>query len=656
MRKLVLTCIAAGTFMAGASAQTLFTYGDNSVNKQEFLRIYQKNSMNKAPDFSQAALREYLDLYSLFKMKVREAEIQKLDTLSSIDRELNNYRKQLAKNYLTDEQVTNRLVKEAYDRMKEEVHVAHILILSPPTATSADTVVPYQRIDSIYNAIVNKKADFAALAKQYSDDRGSKENGGDVGYISALQTIYPFENAAYNTPVGKMSKPFRTQFGYHIMKVIDRRPAKGEVKLAQIMVYTPQSKGEEGIAAAKKRIDSIQADIKKGVAFETLVIKYSDDKFTKDNGGVIEKPIGPGDVDPVFENAVFALKKPGDISQPIQTAYGFHIVKLVEKIPVKPFDSLQQQLKRRVDNDSRAQIAKDIYMDKIKQQNGFKEYPANLEALSKKVMAIPDTGKNANSFKAADFSKMNQPVFELDGKKYLQSDLMTYAEDITRGQIMGPKTAIVSDVYKMYVTTILTDFQENKLVDENPDFKNLMKEYRDGIMLFELMDQNVWGKASRDTTGLKAFYEKNKTKYMWDEGFKGSVYRFKDEESLKAGLKLIAKNMKGDDIIKQMNTEDKPDAVSIQHGHYEFARFTEVPRAGIVKDKASEPVKNKDGSYTVVKADDVFNAPSQKSLEDARGYVVAEYQDYLEKEWNAEMRKKYPMKVNEDVFTSMVKK
>lgn len=651
MRKLALTCLASGLLFSSVTAQTLFTFGGTPVSKQEFLRVYEKNSLNKKPDFSEPALREYLDLYSLFRMKVKEADLQQLDTLPSIEHELDNYRRQLAKNYLTDDEVTNKLIKEAYDRMKEEVHVQHILVMSP---LGTDTMIAYKKIDSIYKAI-QKGADFTATAKAVTEDRGSKENGGDLGYVTALQTVYPFENVMYNTPKGKVSAPFRTQFGYHILKVIDRRPARGEVKVAHIMIATPKSKGPDGEKAAKKTIDSIYNALKKGASFDDMVAKFSEDKFSKDNNGVLQ-PFGVGRVAPSFEEAAFALKNPGDISQPVQTAYGYHIIKLVEKYPLQPFDSLKSSIKKKVENDSRAQTARDIFMDRVKERNGFKEYPAAVNAMLDKVARIPDTGKNANTFNPDDFKNMNQTVFTLGGKNYTQSDLASFAYTLTHGRLNGPKRGTFNDIYKLYINNVVNDYEEHKLVDENPDFKNLMEEYRDGIMLFELMDRNVWGKASKDSTGLEKFYEQNKSKYMWEPGFVGSVYRFKDEAALKEGQKLLAqKGMKDEDLIKTMNSDSKPEQVTVQHGHYEFSKFKDVPEASIAKGKVTAPVKGEDGKYVVVKVEDVFKTPTQKSLDDARGYVVAEYQDYLEKQWNAQMRSKYHVIVNEDVFKSMVK-
>jgi peptidyl-prolyl cis-trans isomerase SurA len=652
MQKLVLTC-ASLFLMSSAFAQTLFTYGPYPVSKQEFVRIYEKNSINKKADFTEPALREYLNLYSLFRMKVKEAEIQRLDTMPSIQHELDNYRKQLAKNYLTDEQVTNKLVREAYDRMKEEVRVEHILIMCP---LGADTTEPYHRIDSLYKVARSKKADFGELAKQYSEDKGSKDNGGDIGYITALSTVYPFENAAYNTEVGKVSAPFKTQFGYHIVKVLDKRPANGQIRIEQIMVAVPKSRGQAGIEAGRKRIDSVAMMLRQDVPFETLVKEYSDDKFSMNEGGKLP-PFGVGHYVPVFENAAFALRTPGDVSPPVQTEYGFHIFKLLERMPVKPYDSVQATLKHRIDNDSRAQTARDIFFEKIKQNNGFKEYPGNEDALVAKMDAtIPDTGKQAHVFKATDYRTMTKPVFDLAGVHYSQADLARYMESTTHGRLMGSKKAVSNDLYRMYINTVVNDFEEHKLIEENPDFKNLMEEYRDGIMLFELMDRNVWGKASKDSVGLSDFYETHKGKYMWQPGFKGAVYHFKNETLSKEGIKLmVKKDATDEDVIKKINSDTNPDGVSVQRGHFEFSHFKDVPQVDVEKAKISAPYKAADGTYYVVKTEELYKAPTQKSLDEARGYVVAEYQDYLEKQWHEQLRTKYPVKVNEVVFKSLVR-
>jgi len=651
MRKLLLTFIASGVGMLTVSAQTLFTYGNKSVSKDEFLRVYKKNSINKKPDMSDTALRGYLDLYSLFRMKVAEADKQHLDTVESIQHELDNYRRQLAKNYLTDEQVTNKMIREAYDRMKEDVHVAHILISCPP---GSDTVAAYHKIDSLYKLIETHKADFETLAKEFSDDKGTRDNGGDVGYFTALQTVYSIENVAYNTPVGKVSKPFHSQFGYHIIKVLDKRADRGQVKVAQILIQTSKSKGDAGLDAARKRADSVEMLLKNGVPFEELVEKYSDDQFSNKDKGVM-KPFGTGKMVPAFENAAFGLKKPGDISAPVKTDYGFHIIKLIAKIPLQPYDTLLPSLKHKVENDSRAQAARDIFFAKIKEKNGFKEYPEAVREISDKLLAIPDTGKDAKVVSADNYRNMNKPVFVLAGKSYLQHDFAKFFETLTHGRLNGPKQAVVHDAYGLYVNNVVNDFEEHKLVEENPEFKNLMEEYRDGIMLFELMDRNVWSKAAHDTVGLTQFYEQHKNKYMWEPGFEGSVYKFKTKGLLDSGKAILqGGHVTDEDLIKAINTAGNSDGVTIQRGRYEFSRFKDATQAELMTNKM-KVLNNPNGPYTIVYAKEVYTTPGQKTLAEARGYVVAEYQDYLEKKWNEKMRQEYPMNVNEKVFKSMVK-
>ncbi len=636
--------------MATGRAQTLFTYGPNSVTKEEFLRVYKKNSLNKKPDMSEKELRNYLELYTLFKMKVAEADKQHLDTVASIDKELNNYRKQLSKSYLTDEQITNKLIKEAYERLKENVRVAHILISCPP---GADTSEARKKIDSIYLEITTKGKKLEDIAAAISDDKGSRERGGDLGFFTALQTVYPFENAAYNTAKGMVSAPFKTQFGYHIIKVLDRRADRGEVKVAQILIQVSKARGEEGLKAGRMRADSVMAQLKAGANFTDLVMKYSDDKYTNTDSGVM-KPFGAGKMVQDFEDVAFGLKKPGEIGGPIKTDYGFHIIKLLAKIPLAPYDTLYNILKRKVENDARAQNAKDTYFEKVKAKNGFKEYADAYQEVYNKIQQIPDTGANAKTIRLDEFRSMNKTLFSLAGKTYTQTDFITYLYNLTRGKLNGPKHTVATDGYKLYVMNIVTDFQEHKLVEENPEFKLLMSEYRDGIMLFELMDRNVWGKASKDTAGLKAFYDGKKDKYMWETGFDGAVYKFKNKAAFDTGMGMIrAEKYNEEEIAKAVNNASHTDWVTVQRGRYEFSKFADATLNDLTGNKIKVlPADN--GGYTVVVAKQVYNSPAPKSLEEARGYVVAEYQDYLEKQWNEKMRKEYPVKVDEKVFKSMV--
>lgn len=648
MRVLFSIALGASTLLAGlsANAQTLFTYGPNAVSKEEFLRIYKKNNTQKKPDFSAKSVNEYLDLYSLFRMKVKEAELMKLDTTQAVRSELNDYKGQLARTYLSDKQVTKDLVKQAYDRMKEEVKVAHILVAVRP---NQDTAVAYQKIDSIYKAITAQHADFGALAKALSDDKGSGANGGELGYITALQVVYPFENAAYNTPVGQVSKPFRSQFGYHILKVQDKRKSSGQVQVAQIMIATPKSKGEQGIADARKKMADVQAALKSGKAFEEVAKEYSEDKFSKDKGGLME-PFGVGKLMPEFEAAAFALKKPGDLSAPVQTDYGIHLIKLIKKTPLQPFDSIQDNITRRVENDSRAIVAKEAYQDKVKKQLGFKAYPDNLDKLIGTVTA----DEKKNEFKAEDFKSASATLFELGGKQYSQSDFMTYAAGITRGNLMGNKATALRDLYKMYENSTLSDLQQAELEKNNEEYRNLITEYRDGILLFALMDKNVWSKASKDTSGLSGFYSNNQDKYQWQPGFEGTVYQAANEADL---VKLQTALNAGEDVneaLGKINTAENPAKIAQQSGRFEFSRFT-ADQSAYIEGKAGKIFKNEESLYTMVVANKLHPAAEKKSLDEARGFVVADYQDYLEKSWNQELRNRYPVKVEEKTLKSIIK-
>jgi peptidyl-prolyl cis-trans isomerase SurA len=630
-----------------SQAQTLFTYGQNPVSKEEFLRVYQKNNAQKKPDFSSKSVNDYLDLYSLFKMKVKEAEVMQLDTNAAVKSELNNYKGQLARTYLSDKEVTKQLTREAYDRMKEDLHVAHILIAVRP---NEDTVKAYKKIDSLYSLINSGRADFAEIAKQFSEDKGSGAKGGDIGFVTAMQVVYPFENAIYNTPVGSISKPFRTQFGYHIVKVIDRRPTRGQIQVAQIMIATPKSKGAEGVADAHKKMDEVLAALKSGQKFDKLASTYSDDKFSKDNGGVMDA-FSVGKFTPEFENAAFALKKPGDISEPVETVYGLHLLKLIKKIPFQPFDSVQDNITRKVENDSRATVAKEAYMEKIKKQYGFKDYPENF---SKIVAGLPPIEPKNKTFKADSFKSYTAPMFELNGKKYTQYAFMTYAENITRGNLMGNRETSLKDLYKMYQNTTINDLQQSELEKNNADFRNLVQEYRDGILLFDLMDRNVWSKASKDTTGLNAYYNTNKAKYQWQPSFEGTVYQSASEVDLSRIKALMDKGLNGTETMDSLSKEMPPVQASTQTGRFEFSHFA-IGKEYFNESKTSNTFRNEDGTYTLVYVDKLHAGVEQKSLDEARGFVVADYQDYLEKQWDADLRAKYPVKVEEKTMKSIVK-
>jgi len=637
------------TTTSASTDPVLFTYAGDPVGKKEFLRMYTKNINNQKPDFSEKALREYVTLYSRFKMKVAEAEKMHLDTLPNIQGELGGYKKQLSKTYLTDKEVTDKLVREAYDRMKKDVRVSHILI-SVPRGTD-DTLAAFNKIDSLYKAL-QAGADFATLAQKYSEDKQSATNGGDIGYMTALQIVYPFESAAYTTSVGSYSKPIHTIYGYHLIKKTEERAARGDIQVAQIMCGVQKSGGKEADLAAKARIDSVLQMLKNGANFEELVTKYSDDKFSKNSQGVLAT-FGVGAMVPDFEDAAFALQTPGQLSSPIKTDYGYHIIKLIKKLPLRPFDSMKTEITKRVEKDGRIETARQLFTERIKAKVHYQEYPENLSELLK---AIPDSTVRNGSFKGDDYERMGKPLFEMTGVTFNQSDFAHYIETYTKGKIYGQKENTLRTLFKNYSEKVLMDYQENRLIDENEEYRNLITEYSDGIMLFELTDRMVWTKASTDTAGLEKFYNQNKSKYIWQPAIKADVYKAVDESYAKEVVKALQNTelKSTEEIVKAANGDGTQNKVSVESGKFEKSRFQ-----ANLKYQAETMVpyyKNEDGSYTIIMVHEVFDTTTQKTLAEARGYVVSEYQEYLEKEWIKGLEAQYPVKLNENVLKGMVKK
>ncbi len=629
---------------------TLFTYGGKPVSKNEFLRMYTKNINNQKPDFSEKALREYVTLYSRFKMKVAEAEQMKMDTLPQIVSELNGYKKTLSKTYLSDKDMIDNLSKEAYERMKKDVHVAHILISTP--SGGGDTTVAYRMIDSIYKAVSTGKIKFEDAARSASADKGSAANGGDIGFITSMQVVYPFETVAYQTPIGSISAPFKTVFGYHIVKKIEERQARGEIQVAQIMLQVQKANTPEENEAIRQRADSIYAQLKKGADFTGLVKKHSQDKFSVNSDGVIA-PFKTGQMVLEFENAAFNLKKAGDISEPIKTNYGYHIIKLISKSGVKPFDTLKQELAKKIEQDGRMEVAKQTYLTKVKKSLGYKE---NMNAVNELINAIPDSVMRNGSFKASDFKNMQANLFELKSTKFNQADFANYIQTTTGGRIYGGKEIALQSLFKNYSEKAVLDYQENRLMVENEEYRNLTNEYKDGIMLFELTDRSVWTKASSDTTGLDVFYNKNKTKYMWGPSINADYYKAVSETYANNVVKELQTNPSNtfEQTTKAVNGDGAQDKVSAESGKFEMSKFPKNIQYN--KGQPTSAFKNEEGNYCVLYVKDVMNTPSEKTLNEAKGYVISEYQEYLEKEWIASLENKYPVKLNEQILKSLVKK
>ena len=501
------TKAVTATAPAAISDPVLVNVAGQNITRSEFERVYYKNN-NKGTANDEKSIRDYMELFINYKLKVKEAESLKMDTSAAFKDELTGYRKQLAQPYLTDKDVNDNLVKEAYNRLQNDVRASHILIKLSSDALPKDTLAAYNRIMKIREKIV-KGADFEKMARDSSEDPSAKENGGDLGYFTGLQMVYPFETAAYNTKPGQVSMPIRTRFGYHIIKVSDIRPAVGEIHTAHIMIKVNKSDNDSVQKEAKRKIDEIYAKFKAGEKFEDLAKQYSDDKGSAVNGGVLPW-FGTGKMVPEYEKASFALLKDNDVSAPIKSAYGWHIIKRLEKRGIASFDEKKNELKNQIMRDSRNEMGRASLVAKIKKENNFKEFAANKDEYIKSL----DTTLADGTYNDSTALKKTKPLFNLAGKDYTQFDFAAYlAKHQTKRKDITSQ-AIAHSQYENFVTDACIALEESQLDKKYPDFKALMDEYRDGILLFDLTDKMVWSKAVKDTTGLEQFYEKNKNNYI----------------------------------------------------------------------------------------------------------------------------------------------
>ncbi len=643
-RKLFFTIFIFTAAAAAVTAQSIITIAGEDVTKAEFERVYKKNN-TKETSYDRKAVTDYLTLYVNYKLKVREALEVGMDTAKAFTDELAGYRKQLAQPYLIDKDVTDNLLKEAYNRMKTDVRASHILVKLAPDALPKDTIEAYNKITKIREEIL-KGGDFAATAKTKSDDPSAKENGGDLGYFTALQMVYPFETAAFSTKTGEVSQPIRTRFGYHIIKVTDSRSAQGEVKCAHIMAkFAAGGKAEDSLKAVTK-INEIAGKLKAGENFEDLAKQFSEDQGSAKTGGALPQ-FGTGRMVPEFEKAAFSLKNVGDVSEPIRTSYGWHIIKLLEKKPLGTYDELQADLKNRVGKDSRSELSKTSMINKIKAKNNFKEMPKAKD----EFMKIIDTTLTSGKWSADKAANMKGVMFTLGSNSYTQQDFAKYVADHETKRGTGTPQVVAGNMYTEWVNESALALEEKMLDVNYPEFKSLMQEYRDGILLFELTDKKVWSKAVKDTTGLKEYYDKNKKNYMWADRLEATIYTCANADIAKDVHKLMKTIDDNDTLMARVN---KSSQLNLQVKQSKFLKGDNdiidsiAWTVGMTKDfKHSNSIVFVDVKQKI--------AAQPKSLEEAKGLVTADYQSYLEKEWIDALRAKYPVVIHQEVVDSIIK-
>jgi peptidyl-prolyl cis-trans isomerase SurA len=625
--------------------EVLFTVDNNSYYTDEFTRVYNKN-LDLVKDESQKDLNAYLELFVGYKLKINKANKLGLQNGEGYKSELQTYRSQLSKNYITDSKVTKELVDEGYSRSLKEIKASHILITLEENAAPEDTLKAYNTIKDVYQKAINGE-DFASLAAKFSQDPSAKENKGSLGYFSAFRMIYPFETAAYTTPVGKVSKPVRTRFGYHIIKVDDIRDNRGEVTVAHIMIMNPE-KAEEA-PAAKTKIDDIYKKLNQGEKFEDLAKQFSEDKSSSGKGGVLNR-FGSGQLSSEeFEGVAFGLKNKDEISQPFQSKFGWHIMKLIDKHAVKPLSEMKNELENKIGKDDRSRKLTTSLNEKLRKKYILKRD----DKLYTKLAAVVTNDVYESKWEAPkETLAYDGKLFDVNGKAISGTDFLNYIKAQQKSATkIKPVNKWVDNVYQSFVDNELNTYYNANLESEFPDFANVMEEYRDGLLLFDLMEKEIWEKSKTDTLGLKSFYDANKNNYNWKNRLDVVIASSTKIDVIKKAQKMLKKGIVADKIKEQLNTKEKVEIMT-NAGVFEEGSET-LPKTLKLQTGVSDIVK--EGEYYFVTKVNKIMPAGPKTLEECKGKVINDYQQYLEQNWVKSLKKEFTVKVNQEVFENLKK-
>jgi len=617
-KSIITSILLFGTLVTLAQKdKVLFTINGDKVYSSEFSRIYEKN-LSLITNPSDKDVANYLDLYINYKLKLKEAYDLKMDTVPAYIREFTKYKNQLIQPYLKDENTKTDLVKEAFERLQKEVNASHILVQLAKNATPQDTLKAYDKINGIREKIV-KGASFAQIAKEFSEDPSAKKNNGNLGYFSAFDMVYPFETVAYNTQIGKVSEIFKTRFGYHIIQVHDSRNSRGEVEIAHIML--------KGLTVQNEaKINTILNELKQGAVFETLAKNYSQDGGSAKKGGLLPK-FGSGRMVKSFEDVAFGLENEGDISKAIQTPYGWHILKLIHKYPVESFENLQDELKKKVEQGQRAKIIGNSVLNKI-----LKEYNIRVDQTMLDAFSNPEWANNK-------LLQTNEPFLTIENKTIPVKEYYKF--------VSAQKNAVSNQVYERFKGQEVLAYYKAELPKKFPELGYTLAEYRDGLLLFDLMQKKIWEQAEKDTLGLQKYFSANRVNYQWGDRAEVRVLNCSTHEIAERGKALLLEN-RATDVIEA--TLSKLGLVSIKEGLFE--KSSTVFPANFSFEKGISNIYTDDNQWIVIQVKNLLDA-QPKELQEARGSVISNYQEYLEKNWIAKLKNKYPVKIKKSSLKAL---
>ena len=639
--------------------QVLMTIGDKPVTVKEFTDVYSKNNI-KNDVIDKKSVDEYLDLFVNFRMKVMEATEMKLDTSAKFKSELEGYRKQLAKPYFSSDKISDELIQEAYQRKLKDIRASHILIRCDKHALPSDTLKAYNKAMDIRKKAI-KGEDFGSLAVKYSDDPSAKDmkatessparkgNHGDLGYFTVFDMVYPFETGAYNTKEGEISMPVRSDFGYHIIKVQSVTDAMGTIQAAHVFLQLPFDASAEDEGAMKQKADNIYKELmdQDGKNWNEVVTKYTDDRGTVSRGGALSN-FTVSRIVPEFIEVCKALEV-NEIAKPVRTSYGYHIIKLLGKTGVGSFDKESQAISERVEKDMRSKKSEEIVLKQVRKDYKFKQNDDNVETF----LATIDSSLIAGKYVPADAADMNAELFTIEGNATKVADFVTYINAKQTPRKFVTPTAYAYELYEAFSNEKVMDYADAHLEERYPEFKNLVQEYYDGILLFDLMEREVWNKAVKDTTGLKEFHARQATKYMWDERVQAAIITVTRAESLPK-IKALIDARTPWDSLRSIVQRDSIQHVFVRKGFYQKGDNQYVDQTEW-KDGVVNEIHSTVDESTVIVAIIEKRDPEPKTLKEAKGLVTSDYQVELEERWIQDLHKKYPVQIDEKVLDKVRK-
>lgn len=636
---LVCFCFTLLTQAQVKKDDVLFKVDGDPVMASEFVRVYNKN-LDLVKDESQKDIDAYLELFVNYQLKVKEARRLGLQEDAQYIKEFNNYKKQLTKNFMSDNTVTDALVIEAYERTTNDIKASHVLVRMDESVT--DTVAAYSQVLKLRERVINEG--FEAVQKDVHD--GKNIFAEDLGYFGGFKMVYPFESAAFNTPVGEVSMPFRTRFGYHVVKVFEKRQSLGEVTVAHIMVSIKQN---DSTVDPEDRINQIYNKIEQGEKFESLAKQFSEDKNSSKKGGVLAPIVGGQLRAKEFETVAFSLANKNDISKPFKTDYGWHIVRLINKKGIQPFEEVKNELENKVKRDSRSALINSAMVKKLMVKYDVKDYKEDglnyletilTDDLFKQSWKTPEVVKQGVLFTINDTE-----ILYKDFADHLMANQRKY-----NNRVLDYKTLLKTE-YEPYLEAQILKYHEDNLEFENEDFAFVLKEYRDGLLLFDLMEKEVWNAASKDSLGLEEFYKNNTSNYVWTDRVDAVIFSSASKKTIETVKSELQKNISLEEITAIINEDEELNVISTVDT---FEKGNQaLPQDFEFKEGVSNIHEHND-SFHVILVTTVLLA-NNKTLEEARGKVISDYQNYIETNWIEELHKRFEVDINKKTLKRVKK-